>query len=65
MRNALMVFSRAGSPMDAGGVRTGSIVRRRPLRMGNGPTMCVEVVDDVHYVWPTKLVLAPRRPRPC
>ena len=22
--------------------------------------MCVELVDDVHYVWPTKLVLAPR-----
>ena len=22
--------------------------------------VCVELVDNVHYVWPTKLVLAPR-----
>ena len=61
LRNALMVFLPGGLPTGCWWSSYRIDRAEKATADGHRPDdVCVELVDDVHYVWPTKLVLAPR-----
>ena len=61
LRNALMSFLPGGLPNGCWWSSYRIDRAENATTDGQRPDdVCVELVDDVHYVWPTKLVLAPR-----
>ncbi len=61
LRNALMVFLPGGLPTGCCWSSYRIDRAERATTDGHRPDdVCVEMVHGVHYVWPTKLVLAPR-----
>ena len=61
LRNALMAFLPGGLPTGCWWSSYRIDRAERATTDGQRPDdVCVEMVDGVHYVWPTKLVLAPR-----
>ena len=61
LRNALMLFLPGGLPTGCWWSSYRIDRAEKATTDGQRPDdVCVELVDGVHYVWPTKLVLAPR-----